>query len=99
MVGLGGTCTTAAAIHMGCEAHGEQVEGHIVTKEEAERQLHLLAGLSLGERMQVPGLPAARALHMPHGLCILTAAMALCGQERIQISGRTNLDGFLLHRL
>lgn len=96
IIGLGGSCTTAAAIQMGYEAHGEMVEGQAVSLTEAERQLTLLSSLSLEERMQVPGLPAARALHMPHGLCILTAAMMLLGQDRITVSGKTNLDGYLL---
>lgn len=96
IVGLGGTCTTAAAIQMGREAHGEAVEGQIVSLQEAERQLHLLSSLPLEERKKIPGLPPARAQHMPHGLCILTAAMALCGKSEITISGRTNLDGYLM---
>ena len=98
MVGLGGSCTTAAAIQMGREAHGEEVEGVTVTYKEAERQLNMLSSMSLEERMAVKGLPASRAVHMPHGLCILTAAMTLCGQKQITVSGRTNLDGYLLHR-
>ena len=98
MVGLGGSCTTAAAIRMGYEAHGDAVEGKIVTLEEAERQLQLLSSMPLEERKKVPGLPEARAVHMPHGLCILTAALSLCGQNQIIISGRTNLDGYLLEQ-
>jgi len=98
MVGMGGSCTTAAAIEMGYEAHGEEVEGKIVTLSEAERQLQLLSSMSLEERKKVPGLPEARAVHMPHGLCILIAALALCGQEEMIVSGRTNLDGYLLER-
>ena len=96
MVGLGGTCTTAAAIQMGREAHGEAVEGQVVSLEEAKRQLTLLSSLTEQQRMQVPGLPAARAAHMPHGLCILIAALSLWGLDKVQVSGKTNLDGYLL---
>ena len=96
LVGLGGSCTTAAAILMGKEAHGEAVEGKIVTLEEAKRQLALLSSLTMEERMKVPGLPPARAAHMPHGLCILIAALQLTGYKEITVSGRTNLDGYLL---
>lgn len=96
LIGLGGTCTTAAAIQMGRIAHGEAVEGQVVTRAEAERQLRLLAPLSMEERARVPGLPPARAIHMPHGLCILLAALTLCGMEQVTVSGRTNLDGYLL---
>ena len=96
MVGLGGSCTTAAAITMGREAHGELVEGKTVTRRQAMEQLRLLSGMTIEERMRVPGLPPARAMHYPHGLCILITALELCGFEKITISGKINLDGYLM---
>ena len=95
MIGLGGSCTTSAAIALGREAHGEQAEGLVVTRAQAREQLALLSSLSVEERMRVPGLPPARALHMPHGLCILIAALEACGFETLTVSGKTNLDGYL----
>jgi exopolyphosphatase/pppGpp-phosphohydrolase len=35
-------------------------------------------------------------MHMPHGLCILIAALEACGFDSLTVSGRTNLDGYLL---
>ena len=96
MIGLGGSCTTAAAIQMKRIAHGDQVEGEIVSLAEARRQLQLLSSLPLEERKKVPGLPPERAVHMPHGLCILIAAMELLQMDAITVSGRNNLDGYLL---
>ncbi len=96
MVGLGGTCVTSAAMIMGWEAHGEQVEGQTVTLDAAREQLDLLSSLTLEERMKVPGLPPGRAMHMPHGLCILISALEMCGFGQLTVSGRTNLDGYLL---
>ena len=52
--------------------------------------------MTMEQRTRVPGLPPARAAHMPNGLCILIAALQLCGQAEITVSGRTNLDGYLL---
>lgn len=98
MIGLGGSCTTAAAMAMGREAHGEEVEGYCLEQDTVERQLRQLSALSLEKRRQVPGLPAARAEHMPHGLCILLAALRLCGQKQLIVSGRTNLDGYLMEQ-
>ena len=89
---------TAAAMAMGREAHGEAVEGAVVTVEMARRQLGLLAPMPLAQRRQVPGLPPSRAEHMPHGLCILLSALRLCGMDRLTISGKTNLDGYLLEQ-
>ena len=96
MVGLGGTCTTSAAMEMGREAHGDQVEGAVVTRAAAAAWLERLSGMTLEERRRVPGLPPGRAEHMPHGLCILLTALELCGHERLTVSARTNLDGYLL---
>ena len=62
------------------------------------RDGRVLAELPLEKRMQVPGLPPARAIHMPHGLSILLAAMALLHFDEITVSARTNLDGFLLEQ-
>ena len=95
-MGLGGSCTTAAAIRMGREAHGEQVEGQTVTLADARTQLRMLSRLPLPERRQVPGLPPERAVHMPHGLCILIGAMEAADMDHLTVSGRTNLDGYLL---
>ena len=97
MIGLGGSCTTAAAITMGREAHGELVEGKTVTRQQAIEQLQLLSGMTIEERMRVPGLPPARAMHYPHGLCILITALELCGFDKITISGKINLDGYLMN--
>lgn len=97
MIGLGGSCTTAAAITMGREAHGELVEGKTVTRQQAIEQLQLLSGMTIEERMRVPGLPPARAMHYPLGLCILITALELCGFDKITISGKINLDGYLLN--
>lgn len=94
-VGLGGSCTTAAAMLLGREAHGEEIEGWTVALRDAREQLRLLSSLTVEERKQVPGLPAARAEHMPHGLCILIAALTLTGFDSLSVSVRTNLDGYL----
>lgn len=96
MTGLGGSCTTLAAMLLGREAHGEEIEGHAVTAADARRFLDLLSPMTLEERRGVPGLPPGRAEHMPHGLCILIAAMELTGFDRLSVSTRTNLDGYLL---
>ena len=96
MVGLGGSCTTSAAMTMGWEAHGEEVEGKVISLDAARGQLHLLSSMTLEERKLVPGLPPARAAHMPHGLCILIAALEASGFDRLTVSGKTNLDGYLL---
>ena len=95
MIGLGGSCTTAAAVNMGFEAHGEAVEGKTVTRSQAEDQLRELSPMTLEQRRAVPGLPPSRAEHFPHGLCILISALEACGFDALTVSGKTNLDGYL----
>ena len=96
MVGLGGSCTTATAVAMGREAHDEGVEGKPVTLAQAREQLRMLSAMTLEQRMLVPGLPPGRAMHFPHGLCILIAGLEAAGFDGFTVSGRTNLDGYLL---
>ena len=95
LVGLGGTCTTAAAVAMGREAFGQEVEGLVVEKKTVIDQLIMLSSMTLEERMRVPGLPPSRAAHYPHGLCILISGMDLLGFQQFTVSGKTNMDGYL----
>lgn len=96
LMGIGGTCTALAGIFRQAFFTVEAMEGQTVSLEEARRQLAMLAPMPLAKREQVPGLPATRAMHMPNGLCILIAAMELMGFESLSVSGRNNLDGYLL---
>ncbi|MBR6184656.1 MAG: hypothetical protein IKQ41_00160 [Clostridia bacterium] len=96
LVGLGGSCTTAASLFLRRQVHGEEAEGIEVSLTEAKRQLALLAPMTLEERMRVPGLLPTRAAHYPHGLCILIAALETLGFDSLTVSGRSNLDGYLL---
>ena len=98
VTGLGGSCTTAAAMQEGREMHGEAVEGVSVSLETLRNQLRLLSSLTMEERMRVPGLPPGRAGIMPHGLCILIAALTLLEKDAFTVSGKTNLDGYLLEQ-
>ena len=96
VVGIGGTCTAAAGIKAGAYFDADQMEGAAVTLPEARQQLMMLADMPLHRREQVPGLPPTRAMHMPNGLCILIATMELLGFGSLSVSGRNNLDGYLL---
>lgn len=95
MIGLGGSCTAAAGIQAAREMHGELAEGQRVSLSELRRQLRWLSPLSAEERVRVPGLPVTRAAIMPHGLCILIAALELMGMEGFTVSGKNNLDGYI----
>ena len=92
LVAIGGTATTAAAIQLKTDSHGQELEGTRLTKEQVRSQLMMIAPLSMEERAQVPGLYPSRVHIMPHGLCILLAVMELTGFEELTVSTRNNLD-------
>ena len=89
---IGGTATTAAAIQLVTDSHGQELEGTRLTKEQARAQLVRISDLSLQERANVPGLYPSRVHIMPHGLCILLAALELTGFDEFTVSTRNNLD-------
>lgn len=96
MTGLGGSCTTCASMLMKKEAHGEEVEGVRVTTEDVRTFLETLSPLMPAARAEFRGLPRSRVHHFPHGLCILLAIMEEAGADAFYVSGRTNLDGYLM---
>ena len=89
---IGGTATTAAAIQLVTDSHGQELEGTQLTKEQAREQLVRISSLSLNERANIPGLYPSRVHIMPHGLCILLAALELTGFDSFTVSTRNNLD-------
>ena len=89
---IGGTATTAAAIQLITDSHGQELEGTKLTKEQARALLVRISDLSLKERANVPGLYPSRVHIMPHGLCILLAALELTGFDEFTVSTRNNLD-------
>lgn len=99
LIGVGGTCTTAASIARGCSVGSEDIEGFVLTLDAVEKQLDMLSQMTPEQRALVPGLPLGRVHIMPHGLCILQATMELLGFTSLTVSVRTVADGWLLlHR-
>ena len=92
LVLIGGTGTTAAAIYLQTDSHGQELEGTRLTKETAREQLVMISALSLEDRAKIPGLYPSRVHIMPHGLCILLAALELTGFDEFTVSTRNNLD-------
>ena len=63
------------------------------------QQAALLAGLSLQERLALPGMPARRAPMIPVGASILSAIAASLGIERFVVSEWGLREGALLDAL
>ena len=99
LIGIGGTCTTSAAILRGTPSHGGELENTEVTKAFLEALLDRVIPLTLEERVRIPGLFASRAAIIPHGLCILLAVMDMTGFDRFTLSTHNNLDAIVARML
>jgi exopolyphosphatase/guanosine-5'-triphosphate,3'-diphosphate pyrophosphatase len=96
-VAVAGTATTVAAIELGLEAYDSAaVEGHPVPLARLEELLARLAGMTLEERLAVPGLPAGRAPTIVAGIVILIEVLRAFGLEGTEVSDRDILWGVAL---
>ena len=96
LIGLGGTFTTLAAIHLKLSVYrGEKVHGQTLPRREIEKIFQLLQSISLKKRKEVPGLPPARADIIVPGTIIIRAVMEHTGAEEVTISDRGLLFGLL----
>ena len=66
-----------------------------LNEKNARALTRLLAQMPIEKRMTVPGLPPARAVHIVHGLCILTALLSVLDVPDLQVSRAVNLDGWM----
>lgn len=95
--GVGGTCTTLAAMDLALTLpEGDLLEGHLLTETSVQAWAQKLTPLSLPDRRRIPGLPAQRADIILHGCALLLACMRLLRTPSIRVSNRGNLEGFLL---
>ena len=98
LVGIGGTCTTSAAIYRNTSSHGNELDTTQVERSFLEVLLDRIIPMTLEERARIPGLFASRAAVMPQGLCILLAVMGLTGFDRYTLSTRNNLDAIIARK-
>ena len=95
-IGVGGTTTTAAAIHYKIARYSRQeIQGKVVPLAALEEMRQRLAAMDPVERRQVVGLPAKRADIIVPGLVILTAILHALGAGQIMASDAGILDGVL----
>ncbi len=94
-VGIGGTLTTLACVYQGSAALNTNTE-YTVSTESMTEVLYRLSCMSLPERAAIPGIPPGREKHIVHGLCILQALCEHFMIRQINVSFRTNMDGYLL---
>lgn len=95
-IGVGGTFTTLAAMVKSIRwTDRTYMHGTRITLEQAEYYARMLAGMTMEERKQLPGLQPNRADIIVHGICILTAAMKRLDIPALTVSEYGNLDGYI----
>jgi exopolyphosphatase/guanosine-5'-triphosphate,3'-diphosphate pyrophosphatase len=93
-IGVAGTVTTLATLDRGdAEYDPERTHGHRLSRASVERQLERLAGLTLEERLRVPGVEPGRAPVIVAGIVVLREIMDAYGLEEVEVSERDILHG------
>jgi exopolyphosphatase/guanosine-5'-triphosphate,3'-diphosphate pyrophosphatase len=94
---VAGTATSLAAIAQKLEPYDPQkVQGYVLSKDECESLLEMLASLPLAERREVPGLHPDRAPTIVAGVMILVLVLELFELERVEVSEHDILRGAAL---
>jgi exopolyphosphatase/guanosine-5'-triphosphate,3'-diphosphate pyrophosphatase len=93
-IGVAGTVTTLATLDLGLEEYDpERTHGHRIARDSVERELERLAGMTLEERLQVPGIEPGRASVIVAGLVVLLEILDAYGLGEIEVSERDILHG------
>ena len=95
-VGVGGTFTTSAALVQRIPwQQREKIHHFSMTQNNVREIMHLLAPMSLEDRLQLDCLQPQRADIVVHGIAILLACMSGLNIPSIKVSEHGNLEGYL----
>jgi exopolyphosphatase/guanosine-5'-triphosphate,3'-diphosphate pyrophosphatase len=100
VIGSGGTFATMASVALarrGMKPDG--IHGTTIDKDEVEHLLGMLAGMSLEQRGEVPGLRPERADIIVAGLAVVLELLRVVRTRRVTVSGFGLRDGLLLEML
>ena len=96
-IGVAGTVTTLATLDLGDpEYDPARTHGHRIPAASVEEQLDRLAGMTLEERLALPGIEPGRAPVIVAGLVVLREVMRAYGLDEIEASERDILHGAAL---
>ncbi len=97
LIGVGGTCTTTAAVALNMNTYNsELIQGYRLTAETIVDQYRLLKNLESHERLKIAGIQRGREDIIIPGLQILIAMMHVLEQKSITISDQDLLYGLIL---
>lgn len=97
LIGVAGTATTLAAIHLSlAEYDSAAVHGYVLSGSDLADMLEMLAALPLDRRKEVVGLHPQRASVIVAGTLIFETVLALAGLDSLVVSEHDILYGILL---
>lgn len=98
--GVGGTACCLAALDMSLAVYDrDAVHGHTLRRESVDNWARRLAKMSESERAALPGMLPQRADIIAHGAIALLGVMEALSLERLIVSNRTNLHGYLIDQM
>ncbi len=92
---VGGTGTTFVNLLLKLPYDKLCPEETEISRDVVEEWLERLSVLNIEERAMLPGIPPTRLHILPTGLAILKSLMDYMDIERILVTRRNNLDGYL----
>jgi len=96
LVMVGGTATTLAAIDLKMVRYDwQQVQGHRLSQPRIYELYQQLAGLSLEERRDLPGLMPERADIIPYGAAIILSILDRLGRKELMVADTDLLTALL----
>jgi exopolyphosphatase/guanosine-5'-triphosphate,3'-diphosphate pyrophosphatase len=99
LVGMGGAVTNLAAVALSMtEYEPDRIQGHVLTRDELERQVDIYAGLDAKGRCAIPGLQPGRAEVILAGGLIVLSLLRKLDSDRLSVSDRGLRHGVLIDR-
>jgi exopolyphosphatase/guanosine-5'-triphosphate,3'-diphosphate pyrophosphatase len=99
LVGMGGAVTNSAAVSLGMtEYEPDRIQGHVLTRDEVERQVDIYAGLDARGRCAIPGLQPGRAEVILAGGLIVLSLLRKLDRDQLRVSDRGLRHGVLMDR-
>ena len=93
-IGVAGTVTTLATLDLGLDVYdSERTHSHRISREAVDEQLTRLSGMTIEERLRIPGIEPGRAPVIVAGLVVLREFMEAYVLGEIEVSERDILHG------
>jgi len=97
--GIGGTATSIASLMQELEPYDpKKVDGFVIKIEELEKWVNKLYSLGLEEKRQLKGLQPKRAEVISGGALLLYKILKKIGVNRLIVSEKDNLEGYLTYK-